>query len=284
MDLIEKIEEIQARLTANLPKSDRLYARELDWSSRGSILIGARGVGKSTILIRQAVENHLLYASCDNPTLMNISLWDLAETAYRKGYNGLALDEVHFAENWSQSLKAVYDSFPRLKVWASDSISLTLDRELGDLSRRFVCQKLPILSLREFIHLRDGIELPKVDVWDIRQQIVTEYLGRIRVLAAFNDYLDSGTRPFFLEGHYHDRLRASVEKTVQSDMAFVVPEITKNSLRATQAIIGHLSSSHIPTINIDTLSRKWSLSKQKVYQLLMALDQLNVITIVRKKK
>ena len=37
-----------------------------------------------------------------------------------QGYEGVFIDEVHYASQWSQSIKAAYDSFPAKLLWASD--------------------------------------------------------------------------------------------------------------------------------------------------------------------
>lgn len=65
---------------------------------RAALILGPRGVGKTRLLLREA-ERHgnILYLSADHPYLDEVSLWAIAEAAFVRGYDGLAVDEVHFA-------------------------------------------------------------------------------------------------------------------------------------------------------------------------------------------
>ncbi len=49
------------------------------------------------------------------------------------------------------------------------------------------------------------------------------------------------------------------------------------------AVIGHLAVSNIPTLSINSLCKKWGIGKEKLYQLLNAMEQTNVIRLIRKK-
>ncbi|MDR9769379.1 hypothetical protein [Acetomicrobium sp.] len=48
-ELLSKLQEIQARLVLNLPKRLRPYFDALDLSARGLLVLGPRGVGKTTL-------------------------------------------------------------------------------------------------------------------------------------------------------------------------------------------------------------------------------------------
>ncbi|NPU89505.1 MAG: ATP-binding protein [Fervidobacterium sp.] len=49
-----------------------------------------------------------------------------------------------------------------------------------------------------------------------------------------------------------------------------------------KAIVSHLAFSKVPTINIEATCRDWNISKQKLYQLLFAMEEIGLITIVQK--
>ncbi|WP_448376836.1 hypothetical protein [Fervidobacterium sp.] len=59
-------------------------------------------------------------------------------------------------------------------------------------------------------------------------------------------------------------------------------QLSKNHPGAMKAIVSHLAFSKIPTINIEAMCRDWSISKQKLYQLLFAMEEIGLITIVQK--
>ena len=49
------------------------------------------------------------------------------------------------------------------------------------------------------------------------------------------------------------------------------------------AIMGHLASAPIPTLNISSLSTDWSIGKEKVYELLEKMERIGLINIIRFK-
>ena len=76
-----------------------LYS-QINWKARIISIKGARGVGKTTMLLQHILENYedidqTLYASLDNLWFATHSLMDLVDWADRHGISRLYLDEVH---------------------------------------------------------------------------------------------------------------------------------------------------------------------------------------------
>ena len=159
-ELLSKLQEIQARLILNLPKRLRPYFDALDLSARGLLVLGPRGVGKTTLTLSRSKE--MLYIPADNPLVAPFKLWDICEAAFRAGYDGVIIDELHYAREWAVHLKALYDAFPGKRIWATDSSSALLESGVSDLSRRFVQIKVPLLSFREFIAIKHDHLLPVI--------------------------------------------------------------------------------------------------------------------------
>ena len=92
---------------------------EIHWEARLIGIRGARGVGKTTLLLQHA-KLHLpkngtvLYATLDNIWFSSHRLYDLAEEFVKRGGTHLFLDEVHKYPDWSQEIKNIYDDFPTL--------------------------------------------------------------------------------------------------------------------------------------------------------------------------
>jgi hypothetical protein len=285
-DIIDKLVSVQQRLTTALPARDRLAFAGWDLlAKRASFVIGPRGVGKTSLLLKQAARHgDLLYVSADHPFLDEVSLWSLAEGAFLRGFSGLAIDEVHFARDWSRHLKAIYDAYPGKVLWASDSSSAVLRDSGADLSRRFLQRRLGYLSFREYVHLRDGVVLPAFEPFKAKREEFAAALGAANVLAAFRAYSEEGFRPIFLEGDYSSRVLAIIEKSIHADAPYFVPQIQENHLRLMRAVVSHLALSPVPTVNLDAMSREWGLGKEKLHQLLAVLEHLEVIRIIRHAK
>ena len=286
-NIVESLELRMKRMISFLPKRRRPYFKELEphFTSRGILLAGPRGSGKTTFLLSLAQGQNLLYVSADDPIIYTVPFQELAQYILIN-YDGLIIDEVHYLKDWSLHVKSLYDSFPNKTIWLSDSSSVVLRKGVVDLSRRFVVHNLPLMSLREYIYFETGKELPKIpDPFDERStELAIEILKQVDVLKYFRDYREHGTRPFYQEGNFKERMRNVIEKSIYADIPYFVGQLSDNHFGVMKAIISHLAFSKVPTINIETMCRDWKLGKEKLYQLLQAMEEIGLINIVRKTR
>ncbi|MBC7533158.1 MAG: ATP-binding protein [Oligoflexus sp.] len=280
---------IQRRLLAEPLKPLRLKAKEiLAKDSRAALLIGPRGVGKTNILlekVRLNLSKKLLYISADHPRLRAKSLLEFAESAFIYGYDGLLVDEVHYYKNWSQDLKALYDSHPQKIIWASDSSSGVLRDGGYDLSRRFIKIDVPLLSFREYIHLNSSKILDSFNPFQAESDVFAKVLATegISILGLFQSYMAQGLRPMFLEGDYSAKIAAVIEKTIHSDIPYLVEDLRHTHLMVMSAIVRALVMNPIPTFNIDSMCKDWGIGRDKLYSLLSAMEAIGLIHIVKRK-
>jgi predicted AAA+ superfamily ATPase len=155
-----------------------------------------------------------------------------------------------------------------------------LRKGVADLSRRFPKISVPLLSLRDYIYLSENIELPILDPFGDLSE-AEEIVSRVNIQAAFRQYLAEGFRPIFLEGDYQQRILNIIEKTIFSDVPFFVSTMQDNYLRIMNAVIGHLALAAVPTVNVESLCSDWSVGKEKLYELLYALEHVGLLNIVR---
>jgi predicted AAA+ superfamily ATPase len=285
-NIIERIEAFQKRLQYFLPKRFRPFFDTIDPKIKNLMLIGPRGTGKTTFFLKNLSNKNILYISADNPIVSTVPLFDLIEGVFLKGYDGVFIDEVHFSKDWSIHVKALYDSFPNKIIWVSDSNSVILQKGTADLSRRFPLINMPLLSLREFVYLTTKKMYPVINPFNYNPTIVKKILRQMNILKIYRDYLDHGFRPIFLEDleMYDSKLLKILEKSIQSDIVFLIPQLRENHLRLINAIIGYLSISKIPRLLINSLCTEFNIGKEKLYQLLNALEAVKIIRIIRKEK
>jgi len=276
---------IQQRLVQENPEKLRPWLEAGVPKSRGLLLYGPRGVGKTTYLLRQAQRTGGFYASLDHPSLAGVSVYSLVEYGIARGYESFYLDEVQYSPTWSQELKGLYDSFPPVNLIASGSSSLLLAQGVGDLSRRFLGVAVPFLSFREFLSLRGLGDFPVLDPWKPDPSQIKIMLTSLPVFRHFEEYLTYGLRPLFLEGveQYPTKILQTLQKTLTFDIPFLVDSLGANHLRLMQAVVGLLSRSSIPRIQVNSLCREWGVGKEKLYNLLYAMEQTGVLRILRKK-
>jgi len=274
-----------ARKISNLPARLRLFTTEYPCDGNipnNIILTGLRGVGKSTFLlynIRNSSKK-ILYFSADNPLLAVEDIYMFVSQMFMKGYDGVAIDEVHYAKDWSKNLKALYDDFPDRIIWASDSSSLILRNGLADLSRRFVFITMPLMSFREFLYLETGNVYAKTNPFDLRASQLPVNPDA-DIMTHFESYKKYGTRPFYQNGNFEERSLAVIDKVIHSDITYFLPTITENNLRLMNAVIGLLSQAAIPRIQLRSLCKDWAVSAEKVYQLLYVMESVGLISIAR---
>jgi predicted AAA+ superfamily ATPase len=280
-----RLREIQNRLLAYLPEPVRPFFADLVVDDRGALVVGPRGVGKTCFLLRSIRDRHGLYVSLDNPIARTVPLYDLVEGAALAGYEAVFLDEVHFAEDWSSQLKAAYDSFPNLTLWATDSSAIVLRRGIADLSRRFPVIRVPLLSFREYVNLRSNTQLPMLDPFDLDPDSCAKVFRAHNVLRLFSEYTRFGFRPMFTEGteRYLDKLVNTINKSVESDIPYLLPQLSDNHFRLMQAVITYLATSSLPRISVNSLCKKWRVGKDKLYQLLDAMQRAFLIRTVRRR-
>jgi predicted AAA+ superfamily ATPase len=280
--MIEMFEKIQRRKELYLPEKKRPVFDSIELKNRAVLFVGARGVGKTTYLLSRAAERGFLYVSADHALVAESSLWEIGDAAFGRGYEGIVLDEVHRARDWGVHLKSLVDSFPGKTIWVSGSSSILLKMGVADLSRRFSRVYLPLLSFREYLFLAGGYEFPVFDpfsgaeVGDVIRGIVRD----VNVQKEFRDYLSGGLRPIFLDWDYQEQLGNVIEKILYFDIPYLVPQVTDNHYRLMHAVLGHMALSKIPSINIESMCKKWGLSKAKLYQLLDAMHHVGLIRII----
>jgi hypothetical protein len=284
-NVLELLELRMKRSISFLPAKRRLYFEELKkrFVSRGILLCGPRGSGKTTFLLSIAQEENMFYISTDDPLVGVVPFYELSQHIL-SSYDGIIIDEIHFLKDWGIQLKSLYDSFPNKKIWISDSSSIMLHKSIAELSRRFVIISLPLMSLREFIHFETGKILPVItdpfssELSDISMKILRE----VDVMKYFKSYKGHGTRPFYTEPNFKDRIMNIIQKSIYYDIPHIVGTLSENHFGVMNAIVSYLAYSKIPTINVESMCKEWRLSKEKLYQLLNAMGQVGLVTIVQK--
>ena len=98
---MDRLYKTYGRLLAetNLSFIRYLY-QKINWDNRLIVIKGAKGVGKTTMLLQHILrtfedKQKALYASLDHIWFANHSILDLAEYHYTHGGTHLFLDEVH---------------------------------------------------------------------------------------------------------------------------------------------------------------------------------------------
>lgn len=200
-------EKYTQRLQALKSDFERSVMAKLDKPHRLIGIKGARGVGKTTLMLQYArkqprYDKEVLYASLDSFWFAEHSLTELADDFVKQGGRLLLLDEVHKYPNWAQSLKNIYDDHADLKVIFTGSSLLEILQSRADLSRRAIIYTMQGLSFREYLALEVGLEMPAVGLDHLlisHTELAMEVCKELKPLAHFSDYLEHGYYPIYRE-------------------------------------------------------------------------------------
>lgn len=230
---------------------------------RLSILVGQRGVGKTTLIVQyllntvegDILSTKILYVPSDHFLLGKLSLYEIAATFSQLGGKVIAFDEIHKYSDWSRELKSIYDTFPELKIIASGSSALEVYKGSHDLTRRSIVYAIQGLSFREYLELAFNITFSKHSLSDVlshHEKIVAEILKspfwkEQKLLALFKKYLRSGYYPYFLEisdqATYFMMLEQNFHTIIESDLSAIYPVLTGNSIRKIKHLLMFIASS-----------------------------------------
>lgn len=216
--LYQKFETLLAHTTTNFK---RYLFTKIAWDNRMIGIVGARGVGKTTMILQHIKENlnskKALYVSADDMYFAENRLIDLAADFYKNAGEVLFIDEIHKYKDWSRELKNMYDSFPTLKIVFTGSSVLDIIHGSADLSRRAIIYELKGLSFREYLKYFHNYE---IDRYSLKQIINNDVkLTNIKhPLPLFKDYLKNGYYPFGRESEMNLRLNQIIVQALETDI------------------------------------------------------------------
>ncbi len=275
-------------------KNIRNFIKTIDWTDRFIGIKGSRGVGKTTLILQYLKlkfkpNNSVLYVSLDSLYFLENRLYDLANDFYTKGGKFLAIDEVHKYPNWAIELKNMYDDFSELKVVFTGSSLLHLNEAKADLSRRAVMYSMPGLSFREYLNFETTIsfEIYKLsEILENHVEIAIEIKQKIKPLQYFNDYLDYGYYPFYLENKktFHQKLNEIILTILEVDIPQYALIQTSNII-ALKKLLSVISKSVPFKPNMNSLSKITgiSLNTMKLYLKLLAEAEILQLLYVENK-
>ena len=269
----------------------RYLIDEIEWDDRLIGIKGARGVGKTTLMLQRLKETYgnsvkALYVTLDNFYFTKNRLFDFAEQFYLNGGRALFLDEVHRYPFWSVEIKNLYDLYDDLKIVFSGSSALQLHRADGDLSRRAAIYNLNELSFREYLKLSGKADLKCYSLKEVlasHQDIASEITKEITVIPLFKEYLKEGVYPFFKEsrGKYYERLISTINVVIENDL-LIIENINYQTAYKLRQLVAVLADSVPFKVNISELSRTVGLSRDVLLRLLSALDRANLIKNIKR--
>ncbi|MDR2146454.1 MAG: AAA family ATPase [Tannerella sp.] len=283
-----KLEETDMRF-------ERYLKSQIDWNNRLTAITGARGTGKTTMLLQHIKEQYgnspqnVLYVSLDNIYFSTNNLYSLADDFYSLGGKELYMDEVHKYPAWAQEIKNIYDDFPTLKIVFTGSSMLQIFKANADLSRRVRHFQLFGMSFREFLIFEGLLEKSQQpfsleEILENHISISQKLMQEITPLPAFQKYLQFGYYPYYKEdiNGYGERVLQTFNTIMESDL----PNVESIDFYSVNRIkkLFYILSEMVPfTPNISQLSQMVDVTRQSLMNYLQLLEKAHTVLLLKQK-
>lgn len=274
------------KLQAPKPAFKRYLYTEMDWTQRLILILGHRGVGKTTLMLQRVQEiESAIFLSLDDFYFEENRLIEYVEKLYQSGYRNFFLDEAHRYTHWSTDLKGLYDNYPDVHFVVSGSSILELSKGKADLSRRAAVYHLAGMSFREYLELEVGFSTSPIKLSQLLTDVSVvsaQISDQIDVLTHFDQYLKHGYYPFFKDGitHYKSRLTETTQLVLEIDIA-PFEDLTHKTIRNMKKLIFIISES-VPFVpNISKLAERLEISRNTVLKTLDLLAQAQILNLLK---
>ena len=278
----------------------RYFIREHQFEHRMSIILGARGIGKTTTIAQYMHDNYkdgeALYVSFDDiSNTEKFTMLDIAKEFSLNNGKLLCLDEIHKYSSWSAELKVIYDAFPDLKVIATGSSALEINKGSHDLSRRALVYHMFGMSFREFLELHYGYKLEHYTlevILENHKTIVADITSQLKandqkIIPLFKEYIKYGYYPYFLsmpnETMFFQTLRQNINVSIESDLLNVYPKLNGVTIKKLKLLLAVIMKNVPFTPKISELKKSVEVSDDRtIKEYLSKLDDAGLIKLLMK--
>lgn len=291
---IQSIEGLYLTSNRMVARTTTIFHRyiydQIKWNAHMIGIKGARGVGKTTMLLQRIKEEFrdapekALYVSLDNMWFKTHSLSEVVDYHYTHGGTHIFIDEIHKYDNWQTLIKNIADEYPDLSVVYTGSSMLKIDQNEGDISRRQLIYTMHGMSFREYLTFEGIISIPAVSLEDLlanHQRIAMDITAGVRVLEYFDAYLKCGYYPFYkTDGEGFDLRLQSVIRTILYEDLPAVEDITYETIRKTERMLMILAE-HVPqTPNMNELYSQLETNRNLGIKMLYLLEKAALLSLL----
>lgn len=281
----------RCRRLISVTKTDfvRDIANRINWDCHLISIRGARGVGKTTLMLQYLKLHDIdykskLYVSLDSNYFTRHSLLDFVEKFYQQGGKHLFLDEVHKYPGWSNEIKEIYDSYPDLKLVISGSSLIDILNADADLSRRCIPYEMQGLSYREYLAMAYKIDLPIITLEELLtspESLCDNINYQCRPLAYFEEYLKQGYYPFIIEGEQEYPIR--IENVINFILEVELPQLCNvdiSNIRKIRSLLTILASKVPLQVDMTKISAAAGIARTTLLSYLQILHRARLLNLL----
>jgi len=262
--MLDELFDLSQRFIKTFYREYRRYLlKKYPLENRFSIIIGPKGVGKTTAIIQymhqfvngDRFSREILYIQADHFLMRQHTFYDIVDRFDKEGGKLVCLDEIHKYPHWSRELKSIYDTFPEMKIIASGSSALAIHQGSHDLSRRAIVYRMHTVSFREYLEMTFDLDFDHYSLETIlgRHQVIADQIvdklkvKEARILPLFQQYLEYGCYPYFNEYKnkelYHIALEQGIHTVVESDLIALSPGLDGSAVKKIKRLLALIAES-----------------------------------------
>lgn len=263
-----------------------------------TIITGARQTGKTTLLKQvfnklQGQNQKVWYITFEREDILkqinadpeNIFQYSLRPPdTFEKNDSDrfyLLIDEIQYAQNPSNFLKYLYDTYsPNLKIIATGSSSFYIDKKFTDsLAGRKKIFRLNTLNFNEFLHFKEQDSLQK-ELKLIRTVKDYRSLENNKIIQLFSEYLIFGGYPDVVLA---DNMQDKLDKLFELKNSFIKRDILESNVENEQLFYNLLTLLAAQTgnlLNKNSLSKTLKCDKSTIDRYIYILQKCFYINIV----
>ncbi len=271
------------------PIIKRELIKDADKDNKLICIKGFRGVGKTTFLLEYIKREYIndksvLYVNLNNFYFTKRSIISFADEFVKRGGQILFLDQIQKYPNWSEELRQCHDLLPGLKIIFTSSPLLPVAEDNPDL-QDIVCEyHLEGLSFREYLNYSTNNQFRIYSFKEIlnnHERLAHEIVDKLRPLAYFNDYLEHGFFPYFIDNpsFYTNSLLKHINLALEIDVPYL-NQIELKYLSKLRKLL-HIIASETPlSPNISKLASDVETSRATVMNYLRYLGNARLIKLL----
>lgn len=272
----------------------RYLSKQIKWDRRLIGIFGAKGVGKTTLLLQHIKSvygdsDEALYLPLDNIWFLERDM--LPETVrkfYEEGGRHLFLDNVHRYGNWTQAVVRLYEAYPELQIAFAAPLLVGGDKMEMSLGKRGDWYTLHTMSFREYLSYEGAMDLKPIPLDELllnHAEVTQQVIDEINVVPIFRNYLEHGCYPFYWEDPdaFNFRLQDMIRDSIDIDLPSVHP-MNYGMFRKMKQLLIQLAKGAPKVPRMQSLTSKFESDNTRIHKILDYVEEIGAFRFLQAKK
>lgn len=268
----------------------RFLSRKINWDSRLIGIFGARGVGKTTLLLQHIKSvfgdtDKVLYLPLDNIWFQSGGLAQTVKDFCTAGGTHLFLDNVHRYEDWMPTVAKLFETYLELRIVFATSSLVPVNKLKRTFKDGADFYTLPTMSFREYLDYEGALEIQPYALDELllnHAEIVQKVMDEINVAPIFRNYLEHGCYPFYWEDPdaYFFRLEDMMSDSVDIDLPAIVSSDYSMQHQIKQLLL--LLATAAPEVpRVPEITKTLKLDSAQIHKYMEYIEAMGVLRVLQ---